>query len=65
VNCIKTDDITNALSSFKSLYEMRKEDFDSLRTWAIDEGRCVQANTKGKGKLIDMGLDGNRQIDIE
>ena len=62
---IKTDDITNALSSFKSLYEMRKEDFDSLRTWAIDEGRCVQANTKGKGKLIDMGLDGNRQIDIE
>ena len=39
---INTDDIVLALSQFKSLFEMRKSDFEELREWAVQ--RCRMAN---------------------
>lgn len=40
---IDTNDILNALKSFKPLSSTRKEEFDEMKKWA--EGRCIVANT--------------------
>ena len=41
---IETDDIVKSLGEFKSLFEMRKDDFEELREWA--QQRCRKANAK-------------------
>jgi hypothetical protein len=43
---ITTDDIAKALKEFKTLFEMRKSDFEELREWA--ETQCLKANEEYK-----------------
>lgn len=59
---IKDDDIINELSKFKSLFQLRNEDFTDLRDWANE--RCVKAN---QDEIItaDAGLEDKRTLDLE
>ncbi|MFW6015255.1 MAG: AAA family ATPase, partial [bacterium] len=52
---ITSNDIKNALKNFKSLYEIRREDFEQLAEWA-DESGCVKANAK-EVKVMNRGND--------
>jgi len=58
---IDTDDIIKALSEFKTLFEMRKGDFEELREWA--DSQCVKANEKGVEK-INYGIGNDRNLDL-
>jgi ATP-dependent 26S proteasome regulatory subunit len=63
-NCrvIDTDDIVKALSEFKSLFEMRKSDFEELREWA--ENKCRMANEEAS-RVVNLGQDGDvKDLDI-
>ena len=41
---IKSVDISEALSNFQPLYDMRREELDKMRMWALDH--CVRANSE-------------------
>ena len=58
---INTDDITNSLAGFKTLYEMRRGDFDELREWA--ETQCIKANDKVLEK-VTYGIDKDIDLDL-
>jgi ATP-dependent 26S proteasome regulatory subunit len=58
---ITTDDIERALREFKSLFDMRRGDFDELREWAQE--RCRKAN-KESVATGSYGLDSKKEIDL-
>ncbi len=58
---IDTDDIVKSLADFKTLFEMRKGEFDELREWA--DSQCIKANDEYK-EIISYGLDSRRQLDL-
>ncbi|MCD6435253.1 MAG: AAA family ATPase [Clostridiales bacterium] len=59
---IKTDDVLNALSGFKPLFEMRNEDFEDLREWATS--RCIKANASSSEAVV-LGMASNRELDLD
>ncbi len=59
---IVTDDIVKSIASFKTLYEMRKNDFEELREWA--DSQCVKANEKYV-QIVSRGLDSSRELDFD
>jgi len=59
---IKTKDVVKSLKEFKSLYEMRSEDFQELSEWA--DARCRKAN-KESVKKVNLGQDDSpRELDL-
>jgi len=58
---IGTDDIIYALGSFKTLFEMRKGEFDDLREWA--DSQCIKANEEFE-PIISHGLDKKVSLDL-
>ena len=58
---IGTDDIVKALGEFKTLFEMRKGDFEELREWA--DSQCVKANFDEVIK-VSHGLSTDRDLDL-
>lgn len=59
---ITTDDILKSISSFKTLFDMRKSDFEELREWA--DTQCVKANEKYV-QTVSHGLDSSRELDFD
>jgi len=59
---INTDDIVEALGSFKSLFEMKGSDFEELREWA--DGCCIKANADFQ-ETVSYGLDSNKKLDFK
>jgi hypothetical protein len=59
---IKNKDIVKMLKSFKSLYEMRGDDFIDVRDWA--QNKCLRANDDGI-ETVDLNLEGTKHIDLE
>jgi SpoVK/Ycf46/Vps4 family AAA+-type ATPase len=58
---INTDDISKALGEFKTLFEMRKSDFEDLREWA--DSQCLKANEPEVNK-VSYGIDSQRDLDL-
>ena len=58
---IATDDILEALGGFKTLFEMRRGDFEDLRDWA--KSQCVMAN-KEEIEKATYGDSGPRDLDL-
>lgn len=58
---IDTDDIIIELGEFKTLYAMRKEEFDELREWA--DARCLMANEPYKEK-VSHGMGEKVPLDL-
>ena len=58
---IRTDDISKALGRFKTLFEMRRGEFDELREWA--DSQCIRAN-EAFVKTVSHGLDSSRELDL-
>jgi len=58
---IDTDDIAIALTQFKTLFEMRRGDFDELREWA--DAQCIKAN-ESYVETVSYGLDSQRKLDL-
>ena len=59
---IVTKDIAVQFGRFKSLFELRKDDFVELREWANE--KCVKANSEEK-KTESVGIKGQRSLDLE
>jgi len=59
---IVTEDISSQFNKFKSLFELRKDDFLALREWA--DGKCVKANSEEKN-TEGAGIDSKRSLDLE
>jgi len=59
---ITTDDIIYSLKAFKPLYEMRKDEFDSMREWA--NSRCLLANSPDDTESSSLNIRTTRQLDI-
>ena len=49
---INSDDIISAMGEFKSLFDMRKGDFEELREWAAN--KCRMANAEAK-HIVNLG----------
>ena len=60
---IDTDDITYAFTQFKSLFEMRKADFEELREWAAN--KCRLANEVPTTKVNLGQSNGVKELDLE
>lgn len=58
---IDTDDIVKALGDFKTLFDMRSEDFEELREWA--DSQCIKANL-GETISVNHGLNTKRNLDL-
>jgi len=58
---IDTDDIIMAISQFKTLFDMRRGEFDELREWA--DAQCIKANDRYK-EIISYGLGSRRELDL-
>jgi hypothetical protein len=59
---IKTEDIINAMGTFKPLSVMREGDFEAIREWS--ETRCRSANEKAV-ETVNMGSGyGEKDLDI-
>jgi ATP-dependent 26S proteasome regulatory subunit len=59
---INTDDILQALTEFRTLFDMRKGDFEELREWA--DAQCVKANEEYT-ETVSHGLDSTRELDFD
>lgn len=58
---IDSDDIIREMKEFKSLFEMRKSDFEELREWAAN--KCRMANEE-PSKIINRGQSGPVDLDL-
>jgi SpoVK/Ycf46/Vps4 family AAA+-type ATPase len=59
---ITTDDIVKAMSEFKSLFDMRKSDFEELREWAGN--KCRMANAEAKN-VVNLGqMNTVKELDL-
>jgi ATP-dependent 26S proteasome regulatory subunit len=59
---INTDDVVKALGEFKTLFDMRKSDFEGLREWA--DSQCIKANEEYK-ETVSHGLDKTVDLDFD
>jgi len=59
---IITDDIISALGQFKSLFDMRKSNFEELREWAAN--KCRMANEEPKIIVNHGQLSGVKELDL-
>ncbi len=58
---INTQDIIKASGEFVPLSVMREADFDGIKEWALT--RCRNASS-GPVEVVDLGTDGNKDLDI-
>lgn len=59
---IVTDDVIEAMSQFKSLFDMRKSDFEELREWA--KNKCRMANAECKQVVNHGQLNSSKELDL-
>ena len=59
---INTDDVINAMGQFKSLFDMRKSDFEELREWASN--KCRMANAEATNVVNHGQLGSARDLDM-